>query len=100
MSRPEAAVDILRDPLMASGPDGERNNRSMDSQKRKGRFLFRDLAPAFRLFRRPGSASGLQLIAISELFGTCELARAFPHTSVITLAVRASSGSIHEQTVS
>jgi hypothetical protein len=50
--------------------------------KAKGRSLFRDFAPFFPIFRRPGSDSRSQLIVISELFGTCERSPPFPVLSL------------------
>src|SRR3981081_2813241 len=57
--------------------------------KAKGRFLFRDLAPCFPIFRRSGSAPRSQLLVTSELSGAFERSPRFPYSSVIPFAVRA-----------
>jgi hypothetical protein len=63
---------------------------SMGSKKRKGDFSF-ESSPLLSDLRRSGSAQGLQLIAISELFGSRERSPCLQYTSVIALDVRASS---------
>lgn len=46
--------------------------------KARGRFLLRDLAPAFPNFRRSGTVPRSQLLVTSELFGTCEQSPPLP----------------------
>jgi hypothetical protein len=60
------------------------------TKKRKGRFLFRDLAPRFPILEDP-VGSGSQLIATSESFGNCERSPRSPNITVITFVVRAFS---------
>src|SRR5260370_37889695 len=68
--------------------------------KGKGRFLFRNLAPYFPVFRRSGSVSRSQLIVTSELFGAIELSSRLPYSSVVYLRCKSFPGSILKQPVS
>ena len=65
---------------MDTGPKGGVSESPLARwhHKAKGRFLFRDLAPYFPIFRRPGSVPRSQLIVTSESFGPRERSPRFP----------------------
>src|ERR1700677_3158347 len=58
-------------------------------RKAKGRFLFRDFAPFFPIFRRSVSAPDHNYSSLQNCLGPASGARRFPYTPVIPFAVRA-----------